>query len=118
MHRRKEMKSIVNIQDFNALDMRVGTVVSARELPNARVPAIVMEIDFGPLGIKKSSARITQRYSPEKLLNRQVIALVNLPPVQIGSVMSECLVLGAVDSPGDVILLTPDEHAQNGSSIS
>lgn len=113
----RPLKPEISITDFIKSDLRVGTVRSAHPLPNARKPAIVMEIDFGPLGVRKTSAQITERYSPESLLHTQVIAVVNIPPVQIGSIMSECLVIGAVERAGDVILLRPDQTAENGSSI-
>ena len=101
---------------FASVDMRVGTVIAARHLENARNPAIVLEIDFGPLGVLKSSAQVTALYTPAALLGRQVIAVVNLPPRQVGSVMSRCLVLGAV-TPGEVVLLSVDAPVANGTRV-
>jgi len=111
-------KSTISIDTFLQSDLRVGTVQAAYPLPNARKPAIVMEIDFGEMGIKKTSAQITHHYSPESMVQTQVVALVNIPPVQIGNIMSECLVLGAVGSKGDVVLLRPDQGVENGREIS
>lgn len=105
------------ISDFEKLDIRVGTVRQARIFPEARVPAIQLWIDFGELGVKKSSAQITKHYTPETLVGTQVIAVVNFPPKQIGPFLSECLVLGAVDGEGGVILLQPERYAADGSRI-
>lgn len=107
----------IDFAQFKTIDLRVGTVVSAEYLENARQPAIVMEIDFGDLGLRKSSAQITKRYSPESILHQQVIALVNIPPVQIGQIMSECLVLGAVPELGDVSIIAPHHPVPNGTRI-
>jgi tRNA-binding protein len=108
---------MATIDDFLALDLRVGTVVEAAPFPEARVPAIKMKIDFGALGIKQSSAQITKRYSPETLIGRQVVAVVNFPPRRIAGYQSEVLVLGGVPEKGDVVLLNPDEPLPNGTSI-
>jgi tRNA-binding protein len=104
-------------QEFEKVDMRVGTVIDVRPFPDARKPAYQLWIDFGSLGIKKSSAQITVRYLPEDLLGRQVIAVVNFPPKQIGPFMSECLVLGSVDDKGVVTLLHPGLAVENGLRI-
>ena len=108
-----------NIQwsDFEKVEMRVGTVISAEPFPEARKPAIKLTIDFGALGIKKSSAQITHYYSPETLVGRQVIAVVNFPPKQIGQFMSECLVLGNIEADGKVVLLQPSQQTENGCRI-
>ena len=98
--------------------MRVGTVVSAAVFEQARKPAYKLEIDFGDFGMRKTSAQITRRYNPEDLLGRQVVAVVNFPPKQIGPFMSECLVLGATYGGGDVVLLAPDFRVPNGWRIS
>jgi len=103
--------------DFERVDMRVGVVVEAREFPEARRPAYQLRIDFGPLGIKRSSAQITRRYAPAELVGRRVVAVVNFPPKQIGPFVSEVLVLGAYDEAGDVILLAPDFEVAPGSRI-
>ncbi len=101
---------------FAAVDIRVGTVIAARPLPRARRPAIVLEIDFGPIGVVTSSAQVTDHYSPRALLGRQVVAVVNFPPKQIGSVMSECLVLGASDGQG-IALVNTDRAVPNGARV-
>ena len=103
--------------DFERVDMRVGVVVDARPFPEARRPALKLWIDFGPLGVRRSSAQITERYAPAELVGRRVIAVVNFPPKQIGSFVSEVLVLGAYDEQGQVILLRPDFDVTPGSKI-
>lgn len=104
--------------EFEKVDMRVGTIVEVSDFPEARKPAYQLTIDFGTeIGIRKSSAQITKRYSKEDLLNRQIVAVVNFPKKQIGKFMSECLVLGAVGQEGDVILLAPDFKIENGLRI-
>ncbi len=103
--------------DFEKLDMRVGVVVDAQEFPEARHPAFKLWVDFGPLGVKRSSAQITRRYAPRELRGRRVVAVVNFPPKQIGPFVSEVLVLGAYDEAGEVILLRPDVEVPPGSRI-
>ncbi|MEO8534747.1 MAG: tRNA-binding protein [Flavobacterium sp.] len=104
--------------EFERTDMRVGTILEANDFPEARKPAYQLTIDFGAeIGIRKSSAQITKRYSKEDLINRQIVAVVNFPKKQIGKFMSECLVLGAVGQEGDVILLAPDFKIENGLRI-
>ena len=103
--------------DFEKVDMRVGVVVDAREFPEARRPAYKLTIDFGPLGMKRSSAQITHHYRPADLVGRQVVAVVNFPPKQIGPFVSEVLVLGAYNEAGEVILLHPDLTVTPGSKI-
>ncbi|HEV8643462.1 MAG TPA: tRNA-binding protein [Methylomirabilota bacterium] len=103
--------------DFEKVDMRVGVVTDAREFPEARRPAYRLWIDFGPLGVKRSSAQITRHYRPEDLVGRRVVAVVNFPPKQIGPFVSEVLVLGAYDEAGEVILLHPDRPVTPGARI-
>lgn len=104
--------------DFEKTDMRVGTIIQADDFPEARKPAYQLTIDFGSaIGIRKSSAQITKRYSKEDLIGRQIVAVVNFPKKQIGKFMSECLVLGAVGTEGDVVLLSPDFKVENGLRI-
>ena len=104
--------------EFERVEMRVGTIVEVNDFPEARIPAYQLTIDFGlEIGIRKTSAQITQRYQKEDLPNRQIVAVVNFPKKQIGKFMSECLVLGAVGEEGDVILLAPDFKIENGLRI-
>jgi tRNA-binding protein len=104
--------------DFERVDIRVGTVVDARPFPEAKKPAIQLWVDFGPgLGVKKSSAQITVHYTPDRLIGRQVMAVVNFPPRQIGPFMSEVLVLGVSDENGAVVLLRPDFPVPNGGRM-
>ncbi|WP_026909206.1 chaperone CsaA [Paucisalibacillus globulus] len=109
---------MATIDDFMKLDLRVGTIVKAEAFPEARKPAIKLEIDFGELGSKQSSVQITKRYNPEKLIGRQIVAVVNFPPRRIAGYKSEVLVLGGVPEEDDVILLRPDEQVENGTKIS
>ena len=97
--------------------MRVGVVVDAKEFPEARRPAYRLWIDFGPLGVKRSSAQITAHYRPGELVGRRVIAVVNFPPKRIGPFVSEVLVMGAYDEAGEVVLLQPDRSVIPGSKI-
>ena len=107
----------VTYDDFAQLELRVGKVVRAEEFPKARKPAYKMWIDFGELGIKKSSAQITKLYQVEELIGRQVIAVTNFPPRQIADFMSDVLVLGVVLEDGDVALITRDRKVPPGSRI-
>ncbi|MCM3135951.1 chaperone CsaA [Paenibacillus polysaccharolyticus] len=108
---------MATFEEFMQHDIRVGTVVEAEPFLKARVPAIKMRIDFGPLGLKNSSAQITHRYTPEMMIGKQVVAVVNFPPRRIASFVSEVLVLGGVPGEGDVILLSPDHPLPNGTPI-
>lgn len=103
--------------DFEKVDMRVGVVTDAQPFPEARRPAYRLWIDFGPLGVKRASAQITDHYRPSELIGRQVIAVVNFPPKQIGPFVSEVLVLGAYNAAGEVILLHTDKPVAPGSKI-
>ncbi len=111
------MDNIITFEDFSKVDLRVGTIIEINDFPEARNPAYQITIDFGALGIKKSSAQITTLYNKEELLNRQIVAVVNFPQKQIAKFMSECLILGAVDRK-DVILLNPEHQVKNGSVVS
>ncbi|MDQ2093693.1 tRNA-binding protein [Rhodalgimonas zhirmunskyi] len=112
------MAEPIDFDDFLKVDIRTGTILRAEPYPEARKPAIKMWIDFGPeLGEKKSSAQITAHYDPETLPGKQVIAVVNFPPRQIGKFMSECLVLGVSDENGGIVLLSPDHPVSNGSRM-
>ena len=100
----------IEFDDFLKVDIRVGRITEAEPFPEARKPAIKLRVDFGPdLGVKRSSAQITAHYTPEALIGRQVMAVVNFPPRQIGKVLSEVLVLGVSDSRGDIVLIGPDQ---------
>ena len=107
-----------SFDDFMKLDIRCGTIVDAKPFPEARKPAFKLEIDFGAdIGRKKSSAQITEHYTPETLIGRQVMAVVNFPPRQIGPFMSEVLTLGVADTNGHVVLLGPDQTAPDGARM-
>ena len=109
---------IIEWTDFEKIDMRIGTVEEVSDFPEARNPSYKLLINFGPkIGIRKSSAQITTKYSMDELVGKQVIAVVNFPVKQIGPFMSECLVLGAVDGK-DVILLRPQSEIPNGTPLS
>ena len=109
---------LITWDDFEKLEIRVGQVIEVNDFPKARKPAYKLQIDFGDeLGIKNSSAQITHHYTKEDLLNKQVIAVVNFPPKQIGGFISECLVLGIYGENNDVILLKPERPVKNGQKI-
>lgn len=109
---------MISWADFEQVDLRVGTIVEAREFAEARRPAYQMVLDFGPeIGLKKSSAQLTHHYSPATLLGRQVLAVVNFPPKQIGPFRSEVLVLGAPDADGHTVLLAVATPVPNGSRV-
>ncbi len=103
--------------DFEKIDMRVGTITEVTDFPKARKKAYQLTIDFGELGIKKSSAQVTDLYDPQQLIGRQVIAVVNFPPRQIANFFSECLVLGVYTDKKEVVLLGPERKVENGWKI-
>lgn len=107
----------ISWNDFAKVDMRTGTVISAEVFKEARNPAYILQIDFGELGVKKTSAQITKLYKPEELLGKQVVAVVNFPPKQIANIMSECLVLGGLGNEKDVVVIQPERKIKNGTKI-
>lgn len=108
----------IAFDDFLKVDVRVGTIVAAEPLTGARKPAIRLEIDFGAeIGVKKSSAQITKHYQVEQLVGRQVAAVMNFPPRQIGKMMSEVLTLGFPDGEGEVVLIVPERPVPNGGRL-
>lgn len=110
--------SEITFDDFLKVDIRVGTVVDAQPYPEARVPAIKLWIDFGDeIGVKKTSAQITKHYTVDSVMGRQVCAVVNFPPRQIGKFMSEVLTLGMPDEDGDVVMIAPDQKLPNGGRL-
>ncbi|PKG51682.1 tRNA-binding protein [Olleya sp. 1-3] len=111
------MSDTIQFDDFAKVDLRIGTILEVNDFPEARNPAYQLTIDFGDLGVKKTSAQITTLYTKETLLNRQIVAVVNFPRKQIAKFMSDCLVVGAVDGK-DVILLNPESKVPNGTAVS
>jgi len=111
------MKEEITFEDFLKVDIRIGTVIEINDFPKARKPAYQLKIDFGSLGIKKTSAQITDLYTKEDLLHKQVSAIVNFKPRQIGNFMSEVLVLGIYNTQGKVVLLQTTKEVKNGEQI-
>lgn len=106
-----------SFEDFQQIDLRVGTIIKAESFPEARKPAYKLTIDFGALGTKQSSAQITKRYSTQELIGRQIVAVFNFPPKKVAGFTSEVLVLGATPEADDVILLGPESTLANGSVV-
>ncbi|MFY0629570.1 MAG: tRNA-binding protein [Flavobacteriaceae bacterium] len=111
------MAEEISFDDFLKVDIRIGTIIEVNDFPKARKPAYQLKIDFGDLGIKKSSAQITDLYTKEELLHKQVNAIVNFKPRQIANFMSECLVLGVYNKEGQVVLLQATKEIKNGEQI-
>lgn len=111
------MNEPITWADFEKINICAGTIIEATDFPAARKPAYQLTIDFGPLGIKRSSAQITHHYNKEELIGKQVVAVLNFPVKQIATFFSECLVLGVYDTEGQVVLLKPDKEVQNGGKI-
>ena len=110
--------ALASFDDFMKIDIRAGSILEASPFPEARKPALKLVIDFGPeIGTRKSSAQITERYDPEKLIGSKVMAVVNFPPRQIGPFMSEVLTLGVMNDSGEVVLVRPDADAPDGSRL-
>lgn len=113
-----EGQQSISFDDFLKVDIRVGTIVAAEPFPEARRPAIKLRVDFGPdIGVKKTSAQITAHYALREVVGRQVAAVVNFPPKQIGKFMSEVLVLGFPDGQGEVVMIGPDRTVPNGGRL-
>lgn len=111
------MSDPITWNDFEKVQIKAGTIVEVNDFPNARKPAYQLLIDFGELGMKRSSAQITHHYSKEELVGKQIVAVVNFPVKQIANFFSECLILGVYDSNKEVVLLSPDKTVQNGGAI-
>ena len=110
--------STISWDDFEKIDIRCGTIIDVKDFPKAKKPSYQFQVDFGSaLGIKRSSAQVTQHYKKEELLNKQVIAVVNFPPKQVADFFSECLILGVYDENNHVILLQPERSVKNGQRI-
>ena len=108
----------ISWNDFQEIELRLGTIIEAKDFPQARNPAYILHVDFGDeLGIKKSSAQITDNYGKEELIGKQVMAVINFAPKQIGPIMSECLVTGFYQQDGSVILAVPDRPLSNGAKL-
>jgi tRNA-binding protein len=108
----------ITFEDFLKIDIRIATIIEVKDFPKARKPAYQLTLDFGALGIKKSSAQITDLYTKEELLHKQVSAIINFKPRQIANFMSECLVLGVYNSDGNVVLLQASKSVKNGEKVS
>ena len=111
------MSDNISFEDFTKVDIRVGTIVKVEDFPKAKKPAYQLKIDFGELGIKRSSAQITDIYTKKELINRQVTAIVNFEPKQIANYISECLVLGVANDDGNIVLLKASSKIANGTQV-
>jgi len=111
------VKEETSFEDFIKVDIRIGTITEVKEFPKAKKPAFQILIDFGTIGVKKSSAQITELYTKEKLLGKQVMAIINFNPRQIANFMSECLILGVYNKDGHVVLLQTSQPIKNGEQI-
>ncbi len=111
------MSDTISFEDFTKVDIRIGTIIEVKDFPKANIPAYQLLIDFGSIGVKRSSAQITELYTKEELLNRQITAIVNFKPKQIANFKSECLVLGVANNDGDIVLLQASGKAKNGAQI-
>ena len=107
----------ISYSDFDKIEIRTGTIVEANNFPNAKKPAYQLLVDFGGFGIKRSSAQITTYYSKEELIGKQIVAVINFPVKQIANFFSECLVLGAINEDGSIVLLEPERKIDNGKRI-
>ena len=107
----------ISWDDFEKIDMRAGTITEVKDFPKAKKPAYQLNIDFGEMGIKKSSAQVTHLYNKEDLIGKQVITVINFPPKQIADFLSECLVLGVYTDKKEVVLLEPERNVKNGWKI-
>lgn len=112
------MSKNISFEDFSKVDIRIGTIIEVNDFPKARIPAYQLKIDFGELGIKNSSAQITDLYTKNDLLNRQITAIVNFKAKQIANFMSECLVLGVANDKGKIVLLQASAKINNGEQVS
>lgn len=112
------MKEEITFEEFLKVDIRIGRIIEVNDFPKAKKPAYQLTIDFGALGIKKSSAQITDLYTKEELLNKQVSAIINFKPRQIANFMSDVLVLGVYNIDGNVVLLQPSKNTKNGEQVS
>ncbi|MCF6346895.1 MAG: tRNA-binding protein [Flavobacteriaceae bacterium] len=111
------MSDTISFEDFTKVDIRTGTIIEVNDFPKARKPAYQLTIDFGALGIKRSSAQITSLYTKDDLLNRQITAIINFKPKQIANFISECLILGVENRDGDIVLLKASTQTNNGTQI-
>ena len=108
----------IDWQDFERVELRVGTIIDVQDFPRARKPAYILQVDFGAeIGLRKSSAQITELYAKQDLIGRQVVAVVNFPPKQIGPIKSQCLISGFYRDDGAVVLAVPDQPVANGSKL-